>query len=571
VLSKTRSAAGRAAAEAAFPLALAGATALLYGPVLRLWWTHDDFNHFRYLLTHRPYWYFFDGAALKAFSTKVFTPLLFFSLDLDRRLFGADPHGFYLHQLAAVAACSAALYGVLSCWLPRAWAAVASWLFLVGPVTASLASMLMVRHYLEAILAALLAVGCWAAALRSAGKAAWGWSILSSALYLAACLAKEVAVPLAVLLPFLPPPTGGRPLDLPRRLHLALPHAAALVLYLGLRYAVLGSLFGRSGFTVEPSGLPALALALPAKIAAELIGGRLSLAGVVLGLALAAGMFSLLLARSRRAAALAALALLLALLPVLTVSSQMQPRLAAATWVVAVVAFATGGRTLAGRGPGARRIAVGLAALACASGLWLNRRDWRDRFAEVERMSAENRFFLDLREGDVLRHPLTLAASLRELQWMKANVYHRPPGGLWFQDDLYLCLHPELAGRVWGWRPAVRRVVDLTPRIPVLRRRHCSSIRGGAPLRAGFRFQGDDLFWDLGPYRQGTYRFVMADGVEAYDMPRRAGFKVGPTRALPLRIAYRSPAGWITYSPELVARRESVLRWSRPPKRRSGG
>jgi hypothetical protein len=106
--------------------------------------------------------------------------------------------------------------------------------------------------------------------------------------------------------------------------------------------------------------------------------------------------------------------------------------------------------------------------------------------------------------------------------------------------------------------------VDLTRRIPAVRARHCASIRSAAPLNASFRFTGEDLFWDLGPYDDGRYRFVLADGVEAYDMPRRAGFKVGRLAVLPLRIEYESPAGWITYSPELRLREGASVRWSRP-------
>ncbi|HYU33896.1 MAG TPA: hypothetical protein VEW48_17220, partial [Thermoanaerobaculia bacterium] len=155
----------RVAIEAAIPLALAAAAWLLYGPALRLWWTHDDFVHLRLLLTHRPFWYFFDAAGYREFRGNL-TPLLFFSLDLDRRLFGLVPHAFYLHQLAAFSLATAALYGALRLWLPRLWAAAGAWIFLVGPATASLAGSLMVRHYIEAILLASLSLMAWAGALR---------------------------------------------------------------------------------------------------------------------------------------------------------------------------------------------------------------------------------------------------------------------------------------------------------------------------------------------------------------------------------------------------------------------
>ncbi len=524
-------------------LAFAVAAGLLYTSVLGLWWIYDDFHHLRYLLTHQPGWYLFDAAGFRDFPAKVFTPLLFLSLDADRRLFGLDPFPFYLHHLLVFALCPVVLYGVLRLWLPRLWAAVGAGVFLLGPVASSLAPLLMVRHYIEAILLAALAVAAWAR----------GRPWLSAVLYFAACMAKEIAVPLAVLLPLLPDPSGRR---FPERLRRALPHGIALILYLGLRYAALGTFAGGYGFTAD---LPSLALALPGKIAMEIAGGRFSWAAVVLGVSLAAG----LLAFRSRAILLTVLALLLAILPVLPVSTRMEPRYAVPAWIVVAVAFAAGCRALEER---SRRTAWALAAVALVSGLWLNRQDWSVRFAQAERMSAENRFLLSMDSGDILRQPATLAASLKELAWMRENAFHRPPGGSWFQDDLYLCVHREPLGRVWGYDLNERRVVDLTAQLSSLRALHCSSVRSSAPLQADFRVSEGSLLWELGPYPEGRYRFLLGDGAEAFEMPQSAGFQVAGLPELPLRIGYESPDGWTTYSPELrVKIREGErVRWSRP-------
>jgi hypothetical protein len=553
------------AKDAAILLALAGAAWLLYGSVLRLWWTGDDFFHLRYQLTHRHLWYFFDASGYRDFPAKLLTPLLFLSLDVDRWLFGLEPRPFYMHQLLSLSLCPVALYAVLRLGLGRLWSAAGAWLFLIGPVTASLA-LVLAHHYVETLLLSALAAAAWTAALRrvpaaQAGRFAW----LSAVLYFAACLMKEIAVPLVALLPFLPPPADGQPTTFRERLRLALPHAAAAVLYFGLRFAVLGTLLGGYGFVVSPSGLPVLVLELPGKIASQIVGGQLSPAAVVFGATLGGGILALLLLRGLRTATLLAFALILAGFPALPVSMRMEPRYALMAWLVAVVAFAAGCQTLAaGDSSGRRRTAAVLALVACVSGLWLNRQDWSVRFGASERMSAENRIFLEMKEGDLLRQPVTVVASLRELAGLKTTVFRRPSGGAWFQDDLFFCLHRGPLGRVWGWDPGSRRVVDLTARVPMLRSRHCSSIRPTAPLNGRFRFDGEDLFWDLGPYGEGTYRFVLADGAEAYDTPRRAGFKVGRLDVIPLRIEYVSPAGWTTYSPELRLRNGSSFRWSRP-------
>ncbi|MFL6261409.1 MAG: hypothetical protein ACJ76Y_17060 [Thermoanaerobaculia bacterium] len=111
-------------ADAVIALALTAAAWLLYDPILRLWWTYDDFYHFRHLITGRPWWYFFDSSEYRRLEAKVLTPLLFFSLDLDRRLFGLNAYPFYLYQLVAFALCPAAIYGVLRIWLQRLGSAV---------------------------------------------------------------------------------------------------------------------------------------------------------------------------------------------------------------------------------------------------------------------------------------------------------------------------------------------------------------------------------------------------------------------------------------------------------------
>jgi len=388
--------------EAGIALAFAGIAWALYHPVLRLWWMYDDVHHLHHLITGRPGWYLFDGAELRRTTEGVLTPLLFLSLDVDRRLFGLAPYFFYLHQLLVFLLCPAALYGVLRLWLPRLWAAVGAGVFLIGPVIAVLPQLLYVRHYVEAILLASLAVAAWVGALRRTGTAAWALAGLSAALYFAASMAKEIAVPLAVLLPLLPEPAGGPRTDLAARLRLVLPHAAMLALYLALRYAVLGTLLGGYGFAVTPAGWPALALALPGKVLAEFAGGRLSPAAVLFLAALAVGILSLFLLRGRRAVLLTGIALCLALTPVLPVSTQMEPRFAVPAWIVLAVAFAAGCRALAER-EASRWAGVALVAVACLSGLVLNRQDWSVRFARVERMSAEDRFLTGMREGDVLR------------------------------------------------------------------------------------------------------------------------------------------------------------------------
>jgi hypothetical protein len=306
---------------------------------------------------------------------------------------------------------------------------------------------------------------------------------------------------------------------------------------------------GGYGFKVNLGSLPVLALALPGKITEEFIGGRISVLAILFLIFIAVGALALFFLRGLWALIVTGAALLLALLPVLPVSTQMEPRYAVTAWIVLALAFAAGCQALENK---KRWVGAGLGLAACLSGLVLNRQDWNVRFARVERMSVEDRFLFDMRERDVLRQPLLLTASLGELQWMKEKSFHRRRGGRWFQDDLYLCLHREPLGRVWGYDPAARQVVDITARLSALRDQLCSSIRWDAPLSASFHNSGGALRWDLGPYREGKYSFLMGDGVAVFEMPRSAAFQMRERAPfLLLRVKYESPEGWVTYSPEL--------------------
>jgi hypothetical protein len=536
----------RAAADVLAAAALLALSWALYHRAAGLWWSHDDLFQLRYLLTWSPGQYALDPEVWRRLPFKMLTPLLFLSLDLDLSLFGLSPRGFYLHQILAVGLCAVALHAVLRLWLQPLWSFAGAFLFLISPPVASLAPLLMVRHYPEAILFLLLAVWGYVRAVRS-GRI--GWAVLAAVFYLAAMLAKEIAVPLVLLLPLIP--EGG----LRTRLRCALPPAVALALYLAWRVHMLGTLLGGYGWVVAPGDWPGLALALPGKIGRELLGAP-SVAGWLTALILLAGLL-LLAARGARAAVLVFAAALLAILPVLPVSTEMAPRYAVLPALGIAAAFAFGGAW-------AERFRGVLLLAACGGGLLVNREVWAGTLERLERMSAENRFFLEMGPGDLLRLPLGPPASMGELQWYKQEKLGRAGGSGWFFDDLYLCSGAAEGRRVFGWDPAARRVVDVTAEMPARRRAHCSAVRWNAPLSVRFTGGGPAVLWDLGSYREGRYSLVFGDGIQAFEVPRQGGFQVRNARRLVLRVRYEAPEGWVTYSPELaVDFTKGEFRWER--------
>ncbi len=553
-------------------LLLVAATWLLYRRVLGLWFTYDDFFNLRWVLAYHPGQYCLDPAVWRRLPFRMLTPLLFVSHDVDLALFGAHAAPFHAHQLAALVLAALTLYAVLRLWLSSPWAATGAFLLLAGPPIVPLAALLYVRHYLEAAVLGVAALGAYVLALRARGGAArWSLATASAGLYLAAALAKEVAVPLALVLPLLP--EGS----LRRRLRLALPHAAAVTLYTAYRVWMLGTAGGGYGWAVPPGGWPRLAAALPLRLGRQLLGEP-SVAGVLaLGGLLAAALYAA--AASRRHALFLGTAALLAVLPLLPVATEVVPRYAVASWLLLAAAFPFGARRalegLRARAPHTatgtgRARAIETAVVVAVAGVLLaalavNRQVWAKDLARYRRMSAENRAFLRLGPDDLLAHPAGPPSSMPELAWFKEVHLGLPAGAGWYYDDLYLCTRKRAPRAIWEYDPARRRVRNMTAGVEARSRRFCSSIAWTAPLEATFRKIGHGVFWTLGPYRRGEYAFVLGDGRQLFEMPREGGFQLPAARRLALRVRYRSPEGWVTYSPELAINlaRGEPFRWTR--------
>jgi hypothetical protein len=523
---------------------------IIYHRALGLWFTYDDFFHLHFLNGAGRWEYFYRPEVWQRLPFKMITQLLFLSLDFDQVVFGLDAHGFLIHQLVSFSLCVAVLYLVLRLWLPRLWAFLGTALFAIGPVTVTVAPLLMVRHYVETLLLGLLAVGAYVLALRRGRRLA----VASAVFYFLAMLAKEIAVPLVFLLVLIPEGTFRR------RLAVAAPHLGAFVLYLCYRLYMLGTFAGGYGWLVEPSDLPRLALGLPAKIGMEMLG-RPSTASwaMLLCLLIGLGMVAL------RQPLLLVASALLALLPILPVSTEMEPRYALPAWLLLSLTFPFAVRPLVERKRVIRLVGIGLVLIATAGALFAHLDAREETFARLERMSAEHLAFLEITPGEYLRDPLGPPATMGELAWFKADLLKKGPAAGWFYDDYFLCAHPDL-GRVWSWESVQQEVVDVTASMPSLRRRHCHAFRKESPLTVEMHAAGRTLHWTLGPYQDGRYSFVLGDGIQSVEVPPVGGFQLQRVGALSLRLKYESLQGWTTYSPELAMdfTRAPSFRWSRP-------
>lgn len=500
----------------------------------RLWWTYDDANILRLVIENKLRLFFTEGSL---WPQKLFTPLEPVVYRWQLTAFGLNPSRWFLVHLAMASCAALGFYIALRAYFAPASAFVADVLYVASVPFVSLATELSVTHYFQSMALAGVAFALYVRAVRSDRVTL---AMASAALYLAAMLAKETVVPLAVLLLALPDR------DLRARARLAIPHLAALAAYLLWRHAVLDTFLGGYGWAVGHGDWLHLLANLPKKLAAGSAG-----AGVAIGLALLAVLLMLaaMAIRSRRAVVLAVVAVALATGPVVPVSKEMQRRYVVMPWLVVAITAVAGIERLRGNVRtkmvgGALLVAIPLLATA------VNRQEWGYEYARIKRMSDEGRRFWNLPPNGLLRLPTIPPAAMAELSWLKSYA-KRPAGASWFFDDIYLCAHGFEGKQVWQYEGASRLVVNVTSSIASIAARSCGSIRDDAPLSAEFHYRDGALFWTFGPYQDGKWRAVIANGIQAFDLPRSDGFRLDAP-GISLRVRYESPQGWVTYSPEIA-------------------
>jgi hypothetical protein len=503
---------------------------LLYRKITRLWWTYDDAYILHLVIANKLRSFFTDGTV---WPQKLFTPLEPLAFRVQLAWFGLDPARWFALHLALIAASVIAIFAAARAWFDEVGAFIAALLYASSIALCSLTSEISGTHYFQAITLAAISCALW---VRAVSRKQIALSLLSALVYLAAALAKETVVPLPLLLLVLPRR------DWRNRAFFAAPHFVALAIYLVWRRAVLGTILGGYGWAIRSSDWPSLIATLPQKTFLAMAGNGVLIGSIAVVVLVAGAMLSL---RDRRAFFLFLVAFALAAGPVLPVSKEMQRRYGLMPWLVLSFAFVAGAGTL----PRRRRIA--LLTIGAVLVVAANRQEWRYEFARQKRMSDEGRTFWDMPPNGMLRLPFIPPAAMGELNWLKTEYAKRPAGAGWFYDDFFLCRNDLRGKRTWTFDPQSRRVVEMSD-LDALASRFCSALRNDVPLSAKFDFEEGALFWDFGPYADGQWRVLIADGVQAFDVPRRDGFRLGNLPGMTLRVRYESPQGWVTVSPDIA-------------------
>ena len=512
--------------DAAVAAALAVLAALVYRKILRLWWMYDDAFLVNMLRPASLGDIWRDRALYAKLGRPIFNPLLLLSFKLDLQCFGAEPHALYVHQLVAFALLPALLYVLFRLWSPRLAAALAAVVFTISGPSLQVVPQLMLRHYIEG---AVLATGSVILFVLAVRRQSWPLALGSAVLYLCATAAKEVYGPFLLVL--LVMPEGSWRL----RMRLAVPHAVAAAAFALWRGLVIGWSVAQFGFVVPARERPRVISTILPRAVGEFAGSGSAAGWALLVVVLLCAVIVVVRLRDARLTALAAIVALIA--PLVPVGAEMNPRWAFAPWLVACVAVAFLPRALPRGGTIAAAVALVVALVAY-------RVEWSPAYRLFLRMSDEARVFSVLGSADILRDPATPPASLQELARLTGGA------GRAFYDDLPLCNGTQQYRRLFEYDPATRRVRESSD---ANLRRSCASIRK-APLELQLHFERDGAFyWTAGPYRDGTWAFILWDGFIGYEVPRVAGFRGPGLDHFNLRVRYTSPAGWKTYSPMLHA------------------
>ena len=498
--------------RAAAPFLIAAFVFVAFRKVLRLWWMYDDPFQLRMLrdvalrslLMGKD---FYSGAPL-------FTPLLILSLKLDSVLFGTNATGFYAHQLISLAAALVAEYFMLRLWCSRANSLAAVLVTAMGAPLLSTVPLLMCRHYIEGALFAFAAVITFVLTMRGRRLA-----VLSALAYFLAACAKEIFLPLAVLLLAFPEGTFRA------RLRVLTGHAIAAIAYAVWRLSAVGFDVGSYGVLGTPGERWKQLAELPWSLVRQLAGSGHAAGWIAVAAVMACAIF--VFVRRPAARAVIVSAFVLSVLPLLPLATAIERRYAFALSICAACAVAFLPRAWP---------AFVVAALA----LLAFRVDWAPAYRDLLHMSDETRVMSMLRRDDILLGPITPPTTMLELAHLTGTEAHA------YYDELQLCEPGRRFGRIFEFDPARREIVE-TNRAAI--DRVCTSIVQ-KPISVEIRFDREKaLYWTLGPYTAGRWSFVIAEGLVAYDVTREGGFRRPGWDQFQMRVRYIAPEGWRTYSP----------------------
>ena len=533
-------------------LILALITIVLYGNIIHLWWTYDDPQTLKHAIRYSPLQYFFQPHIWQEYTPRFLTPLLLYSFDIDIFLFDLTPQWFYVHQLFIIWLCSIMVYLILKKWVQRPFAFLGAGLFLLGSPVAVIAQQLMTRHYVDGLLFALISLYLF---VKSLEKSKIGWAYGSALVYALSMAAKELYVPLAFLLIALP---HGK---WKQRLKYSVPHFVLLLLYVGWRLWMLGTLWGGNDGHISARNV----IFLPYNAIHPFFEPK-SPFGIIAAVAVI-GASIIFLTKNWKRVFFVLWVWGLILFPILPVAHSPNPRFFLVVWLAVALFLSFMTSFFWNNGLSGKIISAGLLLIVLLHTLFDSRRVWHNHLPSAYRSSDEGMFIFDgAGPNDLLRQPFYEGGHYFEgIQFLK-RYRGIPAAGKWFHDDIYMCEHDLSGKKIWQYAATEGRLLDITGSIEGIAKAYCGRIISDAPLSIRANYSKNVASWELGPYTDGHYAFLTGDGMTKTNVPPTGFMRVHFENFMKFRIRYESPEGWITYSPDLTVRiqdNKMEINWER--------
>lgn len=515
---------------------------LIHGHLLDGWWYRDDAGILSFVQRYSPWEWLSSPEVWREGSATHFTPLLMLSYEIDLALFGLSPTAFYAHTLVMLTLLLLAGFALLRRWLGSGWALATVLIFaMTTPVLLEMHGVLR-RHYVDGLLFALIAAQLYVSAVRENRP---GRALLGALACLLAVLNKELYIPLAAVLPWLPVGT-------PRKRWLfVVPFALVTLLGLLWRRAMLGVAVGGTGRAFDVDAL----LQTPARIVRLTFGG--GLLGSAAGVLATALVLSFLLRRPRArmaflVAAVGAVAPLMFVLPIGTAKL-----LLVVVWLLLMTALAELSALDARGGPARLAALVGVLLLGVAAGK-ASLSTHPVLHAERRAFEVTGRFVMEAEASSVIwtNLPDSYPRSLSELR--------ETPSPHWVSDELMLS-EVDLEGRtVVEYDASIDALRDVTAEVAERMEAWRAAVQT-RPLSVDMVVRDGLVHWRFGPWKHGSWRIVEHDRFGTHDVGPSGSGRVNLSEALDFHIRYDSPEGWTSYSDRLNFRltEGEQLAWQR--------
>jgi hypothetical protein len=497
---------------------------VFYVPILNGYFISDDIPWIWFAATKSIAQIFFSPVHYRAIIGSNFTPMLGISYKLDWLLFGMNPIGYYIHNLAAVFLAGAALFIFLRSYTNSPAAFTGAVLFVMSPVTLSVFGWCATRHYLEGMCFALISLYLF----QKNGKLG-SISILGALSYLIASLYKEIYVVLPAIAFLI---SQG---NIRERIR----HTSALwiffLVYVLWRLWILSGMGGYQSFRPLhlQSGIDRIITFTPE----HLLGSYHLLFWIVFCIILFTTR------NKRRMLILLPIASIL-LLPIIPVISLLDPHYTWARYVFHLSIFMIFIGLLWGnegmKDVAWKRVTVIFVTIAVAAAFAIRDKELKDVLHEervIARQTA-NEFLYSEKEFIELRQP--------------AYFYD------WLRD-----IHEYLYGK-----KIYTKIIPANEMIPYLSDQRRSEILSQGynigqetsrelrknVIQGRFEVDGYRVTWNLGPYMDGGYFFIRGryDGLyhDIQEVKRKGeyifgkNYPDGRTEKFYLKVVYRSPEGW---------------------------